>query len=374
MSFLFVAFFLAIATFYEAQALVCPLGSTQIGGVNADIGGCGLEPCEARYGYNSIAECSAHCTETPNCQSFSWAPLGGDRNHVNEKACTIYSSSNPNQVWGPNQIMCSRSSVAPLYCPAGSKQIGAVNADIGGCGLESCDARYSDNSVEECSAHCTETYNCQAFTWAPLGGDRNHVTKRACTIYSSATPNQVWGPSQIMCSRSSVAPLYCPAGSNQIGGVNADVPGCGLEPCEARYDEDDVEDCSEHCAETPNCAAFTWAPLNGDQNHAGKAVCTVYSINVPTSRWAPRQVFCDYGASADGVIPLDHDPDHENEFRLMMAVQAAMAIAIVILACAVLNIYYKMWVTNNYKFSTKKVAYRSVGMSSDSETETETDR
>ena len=43
-----------------------------------------------------------------------------------------------------------------LQCPSGSSRIGQHNADIAGCGLESCDVRYlSDrNTPESCREHC----------------------------------------------------------------------------------------------------------------------------------------------------------------------------------------------------------------------------
>jgi len=86
-----------------------------------------------------------------------------------------------------------------LACPAGSYQVGDINADIPGCGLTSCDARYAVNTVEDCKASCEANEQCNSFTWAPVGGDRNHMDQSACTMYSEVAPTSTWGPNQIHC-------------------------------------------------------------------------------------------------------------------------------------------------------------------------------
>jgi len=86
-----------------------------------------------------------------------------------------------------------------LACPVGSYQVGDINADIPGCGLTSCDARYAVNTVEECKATCEANEQCNSFTWAPVGGDRNHMDQSACTMYSAVAPTSTWGPNQIHC-------------------------------------------------------------------------------------------------------------------------------------------------------------------------------
>lgn len=97
----------------QAPVAICPSGWEQLGLVGADIGGCGLQDCSERYGLTSEAQCAERCDSNSQCVSFSYAPMNGDRNHPGVTACTIYSSSEPNQVWTgtqgiATQVMCSR--------------------------------------------------------------------------------------------------------------------------------------------------------------------------------------------------------------------------------------------------------------------------
>lgn len=94
-----------------------------------------------------------------------------------------------------------------LQCPVGSVVVATnANNDIPGCGLTSCDDRYSQTSIEECEAACQQREACNGFTWAPLNGDKNHQGKAVCTLYSATEPTGVWGPSQIFCA---IAPKTC---------------------------------------------------------------------------------------------------------------------------------------------------------------------
>eukprot|EP01084_Bolivina_argentea_P134277 236879_1 len=180
------------------QALECPAGTEQVGGLNADIGGCGLFPCNERYqnNYQNIQDCSEVCLSIAYCKSFTWAPMNGDRNHQDKSACTLYNSAHPNQIWGPEQIMCK-----PLWCPSGSHRIGGLNTDIVGCGLQSCDARYDLATIEQCQQRCAANGNCVSFSWTPTDGDKNHAGKKVCTIYDTIVPNQVWGPNEVLCKK-----------------------------------------------------------------------------------------------------------------------------------------------------------------------------
>ena len=76
--------------------------------MNADIDGCGLESCGARYqdNYPTIDDCFDGCLATIDCESFTWAPLDGDKNHPGTTVCTLYNTAEPEQLWGPEQIMC----------------------------------------------------------------------------------------------------------------------------------------------------------------------------------------------------------------------------------------------------------------------------
>ena len=217
-----------------AAGLACPAGTEQVGPANADVSGCGLDGCGARYWDSTIEQCDAHCAQNANCKSFTWAPIGGDKNVLGETVCTIYNRDTHTATWGPNQIMCKRSAVttptpptppptpaptpptlqpvsvppatpaAGLACPAGNEQVGPANADVSGCGLDGCGARYWDSTIEQCDAHCAQNANCKSFTWAPIGGDKNVLGETVCTIYNRDTHTAIWGPNQIMCKRSVV--------------------------------------------------------------------------------------------------------------------------------------------------------------------------
>eukprot|EP01084_Bolivina_argentea_P188625 324661_1 len=197
----------------DSGVLECPVDTAQIGRLNADIGGCGLEGCNARYqnNYPTILSCKEGCEERSDCKSFTWAPMNGDRNHPGVSACTLYNSARPNQVWGPQQIMCGveevrgggsgRNGGFRRGCPRGFVPRGGRNADIPGCGMEGCGRRYEYGSVAACAAGCKSNSACAAFNYAPRGGDKNHVGNTVCTLYDQGSPTSYWGPNQIFCSR-----------------------------------------------------------------------------------------------------------------------------------------------------------------------------
>jgi hypothetical protein len=89
-----------------------------------------------------------------------------------------------------------------------------------------------------------------------------------------------------------VPKLACPDGTILVGGHNADVRGCGLQKCNQRYDVKTAEACHERCLAHSQCKSFTWAPLNGDKNHKGQRVCSMYKETQPSDTWGPNQVFC----------------------------------------------------------------------------------
>ena len=86
----------------------------------------------------------------------------------------------------------------------------------------------------------------------------------------------------------------CPTGSVQVGPVNAEISGCGLEGCNLRYQQfyPNIEACLEGCLANTQCKSFNWAPIDVDRNHPGKSVCTLYDSDVPTGTWAPLQIMC----------------------------------------------------------------------------------
>merc|ERR1712241_1668389 len=86
-----------------------------------------------------------------------------------------------------------------LQCPSGSSEVEGDLNDIDGCGLTGCDDRYGYSSAVECLDACNARSDCASFTWCPMSGDKNHPGVKVCTLYSDDTPNQEWGPAQIMC-------------------------------------------------------------------------------------------------------------------------------------------------------------------------------
>jgi len=115
------------------------------------------------------------------------------------------------------------------------------------------------------------------------------VDAQACDDWAIAKPKI---PS-ITCAPTFMCAPDCPKGSEQSGTVeNADIPGCGMDACGDRYSQPTIEACQKACDKRKGCNAFTWAPVDGDKNHKGVRVCTMYTDTTPTSTWGPAQVFC----------------------------------------------------------------------------------
>lgn len=110
----------------------------------------------------------------------------------------------------------------------------------------------------------------------------------------------------------------CPAGTEIVGVrvgteivyLGADIWGCGLHGCGARYKYDTIEACRDACEKEGlhRCKAFNWAPLNADKNHKDKKVCTMYASDKPTSRWKGtggtyHQLFCKMNPHCEIVVP-----------------------------------------------------------------------
>eukprot|EP01084_Bolivina_argentea_P269591 458225_1 len=102
---------------------------------------------------------------------------------------------------------------ASLSCPVGSTQIGAINVDITGCGLEACDTRYNKSTVEECLIHCIKSASCRSFTWAPIGNEQSHPANNVCSIYSEESPTNTYGWNQIFCRVNTNSPTKYPTNS-----------------------------------------------------------------------------------------------------------------------------------------------------------------
>ena len=81
--------------------------------------------------------------------------------------------------------------------------------------------------------------------------------------------------------------LGCPSGYTQSGELGADKGGCGLESCGDRYGDqaNNENKCRDHCEANSACRSFSYAPKNGDKNHQGKRVCTIYSSTDFNQKW-----------------------------------------------------------------------------------------
>ena len=276
--------------------VVCPRDTVQVGGLGADIAGCGLTRCEERYVYPTPQDCEWFCRTRPDCRGFTFAPIGGDKNHPTLPVCTIYNHVQPRDKFPGadgtlQQIFCRREDVT---CPPGTEQAPGPDNDIARCGLTSCDLRYTYNSPEECEDFCLSNADCKAFSFAAIGVDR--PTLPTCTIYDVDTPSQQFS-TQIFCKIVS-RDAQCPARqSAQVEDIGADIPGCGLTDCDERYAFATIEECELFCRSNKKCEAYTFAPIGGDINHPTVPVCTLYDSDVPTDTFPgvdgiDRQVFC----------------------------------------------------------------------------------
>jgi hypothetical protein len=83
----------------------------------------------------------------------------------------------------------------------------------------------------------------------------------------------------------------CPDGYTQSGGLGADKGGCGLEKCGDRYGghAKNENECAKYCNDKSNCKSFSYAPNNGDKNHQGKLVCTIYSSTDFNQKWYGKE-------------------------------------------------------------------------------------
>jgi hypothetical protein len=102
----------------KAPDLTCPSGTTQVGDHNADMPGCGLEACKDRYKVKTAEACREKCMDDEDCKSITWAPKGGDRNHMDDYVCTMYSETKPTKTWGPNQVFCRMPPKVSWFCVA----------------------------------------------------------------------------------------------------------------------------------------------------------------------------------------------------------------------------------------------------------------
>lgn len=148
---------------------------------------------------------NSHCNRRPLCEACDLPVVS---------VCPV-----PDWVWAAYQTNSIRynsieyhehagntpAPVTPAVCPSGWVQVGESGADIGGCGLQSCDDRYGTADEYHCSQSCDFLEECDGFSWAPAQGDRNHESTSVCTLYNSNMPTGTWsgsaGSVQVFCVR-----------------------------------------------------------------------------------------------------------------------------------------------------------------------------
>ena len=176
----------------------CPSGYERVGDMGADIMGAGIAaPNKYRY-LGTIEECANQCTKwngdsstcdghsncgnetNINCKSFSWSPLGGDKNHPEQPVCSLYKRDTPNQRWEGKdgeytQWMCKPSASTCKTCKPEDcdkpecKTACICNCDGGTCNNGSCvcpSGQIFDSTTGKC---VTSQASCSNLTTAECG-------------------------------------------------------------------------------------------------------------------------------------------------------------------------------------------------------------
>jgi len=155
--------------------------------------------------------------------------------------------------------------------------------------------RFDDDGCLAQSPNWGSSYTCAGgasycSVWAK---DMHRCCSKTCSVDAVRDDASCNGLSaQGTCGNYPEAPFKCPAAWTQVGPLNADVAGCGLQACGQRYGKKTITECATFCASTSNCASFTWAPKNGDRNHMNSPVCTMYNVDRNTGIWSPKQIMC----------------------------------------------------------------------------------
>lgn len=166
-------------------------------------------------------------------------------------------------------------------CAPGWNQVGEAGADIAGCGLESCNARYRRTALSSatCAAHCKKNAKCNAYSWAPWNADKNHRWRKVCTIYDKQPNTKIgksagkWGKyRQVLCEKpqpKAAAPSYkivksgesCEAGGMTSITTDEDCKAAGLAlgmSGKARSDQPGGGYTYSGKSRTANCTVHDW--------------------------------------------------------------------------------------------------------------------
>lgn len=102
------------------------------------------------------------------------------------------------------------SSAADYHCPQGYWSLGfnghLKGANHVGCGIGGCDSRYVHSTPSACAQRCEAEAECEAFSFAPVGGDPSYSDTTVCTIYDAeqSTPN-----ARLAGSNSEYSQIFC---------------------------------------------------------------------------------------------------------------------------------------------------------------------
>jgi len=167
---------------------------------------------------------------------------------------------------------------ASLECPKGYNQVGTLskNNDVAGQGL----GQFIQASIDGCRKLCDETFDCVAFMY----GGRTSEKRRICELADTRKPDNSWGTNFRFCALDSS--IECPKGYYQVGTLssNNDVSGVGL----GKSIQISIDDCRNHCDETPNCVAFMYGGRTPEQT----SICELADNRKPNNSWGTNFRFC----------------------------------------------------------------------------------
>jgi hypothetical protein len=288
------------------------------GGVASDCDNLGCQTVD------SVASCANICSGEEECNVFNYCPEGADCTSGAGRCCSRKCDSTDKHdlqltsIWKGWDVYTKDPSSdeeendAQVQCPQGYSALAFdgnfLGADFGGSGIGGSDSRFGQQTPQDCAQKCEDNAECEAFSFAPVGGDRNHGDTAVCTIYNAedSTPNQRWAGvngeySQIFCSRD----VQCPQGYWALGWDGhlrgADHGGCGIKGCDDTHSQDfhTPKACAKRCEDDEDCVAFSFAPAGGDKNQGDNTVCRLYADedSTPNQRWAGvngdySEIFC----------------------------------------------------------------------------------
>eukprot|EP01084_Bolivina_argentea_P024059 44902_1 len=235
----------------------------------------GVDNCDGTVELETILDSSGQCVDgfifsstcgipTPNCNHFYGTPIntcaGTDGGQSNKFRCiddnTMEIISYEGEVCDESKVIESHQIPCHLdngcYCAAPEGAVCDVsNFIVDICG-DSEEAFYTTIIVDEClyfGDNLSTSYHCNE--------ENQLVVKHYDNVNCQLSPGYIedtYPKSCLLGSEVAVTcggteepnfGLVCPEGTKQIGGLNADIGGCGLQPCNARYQDNyqNIQDC-----------------------------------------------------------------------------------------------------------------------------------